>query len=404
MALHTADVIVAGHICLDVIPEFDAAPESPELLIQPGQLTEVGEAVMTPGGAVSNTGLALRRLGVSTQLIGKVGDDLIGEATVDRLQRRDDELEVEIMRAEGEASAYTIVLSPPGVERAFFHCSGPNDTFRPNEIPLEDLGNARFFYFGYPPLMREVYLDGGEQLASLFREVQERGMGVAMDMTVPDPDSESGRVDWAAWLTRVLPHVDLFAPSLKEILFMIDRPLHEEILEGAGDFLDHADTPVLERVAGALLDRGVPLVVLKLGAQGLYLRTAEDLASSRALGDRLGLSEEAWSDRQLLLPAFETEVEGTTGAGDASVAGFLTGLHRGLSPEETLRGAVAVGTCSVEEADATSGIPDWGAVQARLDAGWKQAPLKIDHPGWQWSEEQSLWVGPDDQRAGEAFA
>jgi hypothetical protein len=58
----------------------------------------------------------------------------------------------------------------------------------------------------------------------------------------------------------------------------------------------------------------------------------------------------------------------------------------------------------VEEADATSGIPDWGAVQARLDAGWKQAPLKIDHPGWQWSEEQSLWVGPDDQRAGEAFA
>lgn len=396
MALHTADVIVAGHICLDVIPEFDSAPDSPELLVQPGQLTEVGEAVMAPGGAVSNTGLALRRLGLSTQLIGKVGDDLIGEATLDRLRRQDDQLAGGIMRAKGEASAYTIVLSPPGVERVFFHCSGPNDTFQPNEISLEDLANARFFYFGYPPLMREVYLDGGEQLASLFCDVQDRGMGVAMDMTVPDPDSESGRVDWAAWLTRVLPYVDLFAPSLEEILFMVDRPLYEEIQEESGDFSEHVGTAVLERVAETLLDRGVPLVVLKLGAQGLYLRTADDFASFRQLGDRLELSVGPWSDRQLLLPAFETEVVGTTGAGDAAVAGFLTGLHRGLSPEETLRGAVAVGTFSVERADATSGIPDWGTVQARLDAGWEQAPLKIDHPGWRWSEEQALWVGPED--------
>lgn len=402
MALHTADVVVAGHICLDIIPRLDTAPDSSELLIEPGQLIEVGEAVMAPGGAVSNIGLALHRLGLSTQLIGKVGDDLIGEATIDRLRQRDDQLADGIMRAEGEASSYTIVLSPPGGERVFFHCSGPNDTFRPKEISLEDLADARFLYFGYPPLMREVYLDGGEQLASLFQDVQGRGMGVVMDMTVPDPDSESGQVDWAAWLTRVLPHVDLFAPSLEEILFMIDRPLYEEIKEAAGHFPEHAGTEVLDRVAGALIERGAPLVVLKLGGQGLYLRTTDDLASSRQLGERLGLAAAPWTGRQLLLPAYETEVVGTTGAGDAAVAGFLAGLHRGLSPEETLRAAVAVGTFSVEVADASSGIPDWETVRARLDAGWEQATLKIDHPGWRWSEEQALWVGPEDQREGGA--
>ncbi|MFB6273923.1 MAG: carbohydrate kinase family protein [Salinibacter sp.] len=403
MAPQTADVVVAGHICLDIIPEFETAPESPELLIQPGQLTEVGEAVMAPGGAVSNIGLALHRLGLSTQLIGKVGDDLIGEATVDHLQRLDGQLADGIVQAEGKASSYTIVLSPPGFERVFFHSPGPNDTFRPQEVSPEDLPDARFFYFGYPPLLREVYRDGGEQLAALFRDVQAQGLGVAMDMTVPDPDSESGQVDWAAWLTRVLPHVDLFAPSLEEILYMIDRPLYEEILEGTGDFSEHVGTGVLERVAGDLIGRGVPIVALKLGAQGLYLRTADDWNSSRRLDDRCGLSADQWSDRQLLLPAFETDVVGTTGAGDAAVAGFLMGLHRGLSPEATLKGAVAVGSFSVEVADASSGIPDWETVQARLDSGWEQAPLKIDHSSWQWGEEQALWVGPEDQRS-EVFA
>lgn len=33
-------------------------------------------------GTVSNTGLALHRLGVATRLIGKVGDDLFGHATL----------------------------------------------------------------------------------------------------------------------------------------------------------------------------------------------------------------------------------------------------------------------------------------------------------------------------------
>ena len=178
---------------------------------------------------------------------------------------------------------------------------------------------------------------------------------------------------------------------------MIDRPLHDEIREAEGNMFEHVETEVLERVADALIRRGVPLVILKLGGQGLYLRSADDAALFRQLEERLGLSAAQWAGRQLLLPAFETEVVGTTGAGDAAIAGFLTGMHRERSPEETLRGAVAVGTFSVEGADATSGIPDWETVQARLEAGWEPSPLKIAHPSWRWSEEQALWVGPEDR-------
>lgn len=393
-----ADVVVAGHICLDIIPEFDSAPDTLDILVEPGRLTEVGAAVIAPGGAVSNAGLALHRLGLSPRLVGKVGDDLFGEATLSLLRERDERLVEEMISVNGEPSSYTIVVSPPGVERLFFHCPGPNETFRPEEVSLDNLTGARFLHFGYPPILRQVYVDGGKQLAQLFEEARARGMVVSLDMTFPDPDSEAGQVDWGSWLTHVLPHVDLFGPNLEEILFMLDRSLYERMKneDGEASFPARAETGLLDRLSQALIERGVPLVALKLGDQGLYLRTAEDPDLFRGLSERLALDVRRWTGRQLLLPPFKTEVVGTTGAGDAAVAGLLVGLHHGLSPEATVRGAVAVGTFNVEAPDATSGIPSWEKVQTCLRSGWEQRALDVSHPGWTWNEEHALWIGPED--------
>lgn len=398
MSIPSADAIVAGHTCLDIIPDFDATSGSLDTLLQPGRLTEVGGAVTAPGGAVSNVGVALHRLGLTPRLVGKVGDDLFGRATLDLLRQHEEGLVDGMIVADGASSSYTIVVRPPGVERSFFHCPGPNETFRPDEVSLDRRMEARLFHFGYPPLLRQVYLDGGTGLAALFEDAQAQGMAVSLDMTVPDPDAESGRVDWAAWLTTVLPQVDLFAPSLAEILFMLDYPQDERLQGGAGaDALPaRSGTGLLDRVAHSLIERRVPLVVLTLGDQGLYLRTAADPDLFQGLEAALGLDPQHWTDRQLLLPPFEAEIAGTTGAGDAAVAGLMVGLHHGLSPEATLRRAVAVGTFTVEAPDGTSGLPDWAAVQARLRSGWTAQPLEMAHPGWTWSARRNVWVGPDD--------
>jgi len=45
-----------------------------------------GAATVSTGGAVSNTGIALHRLGVPTRLMGKVGDDILGRAIPDVLR------------------------------------------------------------------------------------------------------------------------------------------------------------------------------------------------------------------------------------------------------------------------------------------------------------------------------
>src|ERR1700712_5211070 len=124
-----AEVVVAGHICLDVIPVLHGPAN-----IEPGRLLEIGPAEMSTGGAVPNTGLTLHRLGVPVRLMAKVGDDLFGSAVLEALQARDPELAASMVVGAGETTSYSIVISPPGVDRCFLHCSGANDTFTADDV------------------------------------------------------------------------------------------------------------------------------------------------------------------------------------------------------------------------------------------------------------------------------
>ncbi|GAH90741.1 unnamed protein product, partial [marine sediment metagenome] len=51
------EVVIAGHICIDLIPKFPERSESKiEKLFSPGKLINVEEASISTGGPVSNTG------------------------------------------------------------------------------------------------------------------------------------------------------------------------------------------------------------------------------------------------------------------------------------------------------------------------------------------------------------
>jgi hypothetical protein len=78
------------------------------------------------------------------------------------------------------------------------------------------------------------------------------------------------------------------------------------------------------------------------------------------------------------------------------VAGFLSGLLRGQTPEEATTSAVAVGACNVETADATSGVRPWDTTQARIQAGWPRLEAHVEAEGWSWDADKSIWRGPDD--------
>ena len=402
---HPGPIVVAGHICLDIIPTFDPAMFAGgalalEDLLVPGKLTTVGPAVTATGGAVSNTGLALHRLGAPTKLMGKIGDDLFGHAILDFIRSTGPGLADGMIVDPDAVSSYTLVINPPGVDRIFLHCPGANDTFGADDVDMDRVAGASIFHFGYPPIMRRLYGDGGVELAALMERAGATGAVTSLDASYPDPKTDAGQVDWWTLLAMVLPHVDIFLPSLEETLFMLDRRHHDR-LAARGEIIRQADGELLRSLADELLEMGVAVVGLKLGDQGLYLRTTSDAQRLAGLIARLGLDADAWRGRELLAPCFQAQVVGTTGAGDCTIAGFLAALLRGASPVEAMTSAVAVGAFNVESADATSGIPPWPAVEARIQAGWTRRSVELDLPGWAWAQEQGVWLGREDRENGE---
>jgi len=390
-------IIAAGHCCLDVIPTF--AAQSDGGLI-PGKLIDVGAALLAPGGAVSNVGLALHRLGAPTRLLGKVGDDAFGRILLDAYAQAG--LAAGMLVSAGETTSYSVVISQPGADRIFLHCPGANHTFGVAEIAqiaAHGLTDAAIFHFGYPPLMRQMYQDDGAELAAIFQTVKAQGLVTSLDMARPDPASEAGLADWQTILQRTLPYVDAFLPSVEELLLMLDRPRYEQLRGRYGDerLVDGVDGPLLGELAERLLAWGATMVGVKLGDQGLYLATTDDSVRWEALARIIpSLVDPVWRGRRLLAPCYAVAVAGTTGAGDATIAGLLLGLLAGADPVQALRGAVAVGACSVEQVDATSGVPSWDAVQRRMQAGWTQRPVGMALPGWEYDATAGVWYGPRD--------
>ncbi len=386
------DAVVAGHICLDVIPDLSAvAGQTLETVLSPGRLTEVGRASLSTGGAVSNTGLALNKLGIPTRLMGKVGDDVLGQAVQQIVAAHAPQAGGMIVDKR-TSSSYTIIINFPGVDRIFLHYPGANDTFCAADVDYSLLAQARLFHFGYPPIMRMMYQDDGAELVAIFRRAREAGVTTSLDMALPDPSSPAGRADWVRILTRVLPLVDIFLPSIEEILYMLRRETYDRLMQkaGKGSLIELVTPDLLSGLGRQVLDMGVKIVVLKLGERGLYLRTASRAALEQLGRGRLYHPAE-WADKELWAPCFLVNVVGTTGAGDATIAGFLGAFLRHMSPEQAATMAVAVGACNVEAADALSGIRSWEETLARIAGDWDRRPMVVDAPGWQYDDETRLW-------------
>ena len=130
-------------------------------------------------------------------------------------------------------------------------------------------------------------------------------------------------------LDRILPHLDIYVPSLTEAANQTGKSDPREIIE-------------------TFRQCGAPgLLGIKMGAEGAIL--------SPAAGRYVKVDP--------VLP--RGDVVDTTGAGDAFYAGLITGLLRGMSIEDAGRLAAAAGACCVTQVGTTAGLRDY-AETARL--------------------------------------
>ena len=153
---------------------------------------------------------------------------------------------------------------------------------------------------------------------------------------------------------------------------MLDRETWERLGDGGDDMTAALDLP---RFAAPLAEKciamGCGAVLIKCGLSGMYLQTA-GRERLRKTGRRIALDTERWADKSIVQPCFEAEiVRSATGAGDVSIAAFLTAVLRGEGPERCTALSAAEGATSVAGIDALSGILPLDECARRIDAGWK---------------------------------
>ena len=389
------DIAAAGHICLDIIPEIPKTgiTEIAELF-KPGKLIQVNAAKISTGGPVSNTGIALKKLGLNVAFMSRICNDEFGELITKRLEEYGETSGLSVNK--GERTSFTIAIAPPGIDRIFLHDPGANELFNCNDLDEQVIKLSKVFHFGYPPLMKTCYGNNGEELKRIMKMAKSVGAITSLDMSLPDPDSVAGKINWRKILENVLPYVDLFLPSIEEAFFMLDPKKYLEVKtqSASTDMIDFIKPYEYTRLADNCLQLGSKIVGLKTAHRGFYVRTKK-LEKYFSAKTSVIIDLQNWSDRELWCPAFFIpQIASATGSGDSSIAGFLSAFIKGESIEKSLKYANCVGYQNLHELDAISGIKNWQETTVMIaDKNVKLIPVPLQNSDWEWDEKFAQWIG-----------
>lgn len=382
-------ILSAGSLVLDILPRFlpGSGSELASSILAEGKLTESPEFCMYAGGSVGNTGTALAKLDVPVRLKAKIGDDVIGTIVKNLVSGTGAECDFTVMK--GEKSTASIALAIPGRDKSTIHQRGASQLLMASDFTEKDFDGIGIFAFGYPTTMKYLYADGGKGLLAVLQMARERQVVTCLDTSLPDLKSDPGQVDWNPVLKRISPYIDIFAPSLEEAIFMLDRQAYVKMAERYGNknMVPFISNKEITEIGQRLLDWGVQVVMIKCGTHGLYLRTAHPTF--------LG---ESWQQRELWATPFDVkDVVSTTGAGDTAIAGFLCAISASLGPETALSLGCYTSSRCVMSYDTCGKIePAWMMLKAMRFSKRIQVPLNAAY--WSSSDNEGVFYGQHERQ------
>ena len=271
----------------------------------------IDELTLAVSGAGGTAAIAAAKMGLNTLAVAGVGDDLMGEWVLQRLQH----FGVDtwgVQRKPGWKTSSSIVATRADGSRPALHMKGATSNFFVDGAMIPRVVDAKVFHAGGVGLMDAM--DKG-QTATVMQAAKQGGALTTVDVFAGSPK------DLPA-IAQVLPHTDYFMPSIEEAQALCGRT-------------DRGDT------AKFFLDMGVKACVLTLGGDGAYYR------------DRNGVT--------FHVPAFAVPVKCTCGCGDAFNAGFAVGLVKDFDPETTVRFAQATSALNATGLGSQAGVVSFDA-------------------------------------------
>ncbi|MFQ4142111.1 ribokinase [Chlorogloeopsis sp. ULAP02] len=292
-------VIVFGSINIDLVATVSRLP-------LPGETLLGHNFFQAPGGKGANQAVALARLGIPTQMVGRVGADNFGKELVKSLQASGVETENVFVDETVSSGVAAIAVDDAG-ENQIIVVPGANGRVNQDDVErlLRLLPQASALL-----LQLEIPISAVVAASAAAREA---GVRVILD---PAP-AQSHLPD------ELYQLVDVMTPNEREASQLVGFSVSGE--ESA------------KKAAVQLRQRGVKNAIVKLGAQGVVCAT---------------------SNETFFVPAFPVDAVDTVAAGDAFNGGLAAALSEGLSLEQAASWGAAAGALAATKPGAQTSLPD----------------------------------------------
>ncbi|MBS2027751.1 MAG: carbohydrate kinase [Deltaproteobacteria bacterium] len=310
------DVVSFGEALVDLLPDSR------------GKLRDCERFEVHSGGAPANVAVGLARQGKRVAFAGVVGNDEFGHLLSRKLTNEGIETHLRLSD-DARTGMWFVALDERG-DRSFFTPTGANSAdklVREADLPDALLARTRWLHVGSSA---HVLPEAQPALRDAVARAHARNIFVSFDPNLRLHLWRDVR-DLQALVRDVFPRCSVVKLSLEEI----------ELCTGATN---------PEGAASWLVDRGVQLACITLGADGALLQRGK----------------ESWR-----VPSPAVDVVDTTGAGDGFVAGLLAELGdagpTAASPaiDAAARHACTVGAQVCTRLGAVAGLPTRNPLAAR---------------------------------------
>lgn len=291
--------IVFGSINMDLVVK------TPQLPV-PGETLLGHEFFTSSGGKGANQAVALVRLGVPTQIVGRVGGDSFGSELVDSLQTAGVQTEYILVDQAVNSGIAAIAVDDTGE----------------NQIIIVPGANGR------------VDATDVERLASLLPGVRALLLQLEIPISAVLAAAQAARY---AGVTVILDPAPAQIKIPDELYGLIDIMTPNEVEAGqlVGFAVNEPNSAI--HAAAILRQRGVKTAIVKLGDRGVVCATQEET---------------------FFVPAFSVTAIDTVAAGDAFNGGLAAALVERLSLRQAVVWGAAAGALAATKSGAQSAMCD----------------------------------------------
>ncbi len=302
------DVTIAGELNLDLILYGLPAELPPERELLADRMA------LTLGSSSAIVAHNLAALGCKVGFASRIGDDPLGQIAVDRLAAGGVDVTGVRRIASQIKTGLTVILQRRKL-RTILTYPGTIFDLTLADLDISYLVDAKHFHLSSFFLQRSLT----PSVEELFRTLKAAGLTISLD-TNDDPEDK-----WESGLMNVLPYVDVFLPSEREL----------KRIAQTNDF-----ETALARVA-----ERVPLLVVKMGEKGAIAQRGKERIAS---------------------PAIQVDFVDPVGAGDSFDAGFLSQYVHGADLSTCLRSGNLAGAFSTTCPGGTEAFRDHEGLQSFL--------------------------------------